>query len=110
MGSFDALRAIRQFEKQHLSFIRTMQDLEIVREIGFHQEAGKPLTLNQLLSLGIGSVPTVQRRLVQLKALGIVQPRRLAHDRRSFALLLSPQVLKTHASYVALVKKLCARV
>jgi hypothetical protein len=109
MGTFDTLRAIREFEKQHLSFIRTMEDLDIVREIGFHQEAGKPITLNELLALQIASVATVQRRLAELKAQAVVEPRPLNRDRRSFELLLSPAVLKAYASYIALLKKLARR-
>jgi len=103
---FAALRAIREFEREHLGFIRTIEDLDIVREIGFHQEAGEPLTLNGLFTLGIASPATVQRRLAQLKALGVVQPAPLARDRRSIALRLSPEVRKAYARYALLIREL----
>lgn len=104
MGLFDTLRALREFEKEHFPFVRTLEDHDILREIGFHQEAERPLTLKQLFLAGIGSVATVQRRLARLKALGVVQQRRVQHDRRAYELLLSPKVLKAYAQYRALLR------
>lgn len=105
MGSFQALSAIRQFEREHLSFAGTIEDLDIVREVGLRQEAGEPLTLSGLLALNLGSVATVQRRLARLRALEVIEQRPLARDRRSFALLLSGKVLKAYERYVVLMAK-----
>ena len=109
MGPFDDLRRIREFEKRELPFIRTIEDADIVREIGFHQKASQPLTLKELFALGIGSPATVQRKLARLKALGVVQQTRVDRDRRSFALLLSPSVQKAYARYLSLLKTLSRR-
>ena len=105
-GIFDTLRAIRDFEREELPFIRTIEDLDIVREIGFHQEAGQPLTLKQLYELQVGAVATIQRRLATLKKLGIVAQSRIDRDRRSFTLHLSPQVLRAYERYLALLRRL----
>jgi hypothetical protein len=109
MALFETLRTIRDFERRELPFIRTIEDVDLVREIGFHQEAGQPLTLTELFALGLASPATVQRRLAQLKALGVVQQSRLDRDRRSFALVLSPEVLKAYEKYLALLKRLGSR-
>jgi DNA-binding MarR family transcriptional regulator len=82
--------------------------LDIVREIGCHQEAGQPLTLKDLYTLRLGSVATVQRRLSQLKRLGVVAQDRIDRDRRSYALLLSPSALKAYARYISLIRALGA--
>lgn len=103
---FDTLRATRDFERRELPFIRTIEDLDIVREIGFHQEAGQPLTLKQLYDLQVGAVATIQRRLATLKELGIVEQSRIDRDRRSFTLHLSPQVMQAYEHYLALLRKL----
>ena len=105
-GVFDTLRAIRDFERRELPFIRTIEDLDIVREIGFHQEAGQPLTLKQLYDLQVGAVATIQRRLATLKKLGIVEQSRVDRDRRSFTLHLGPRVMLAYEHYLALLRKL----
>ena len=106
MSVFGALRVIREFERAELPFLRSIEDLDIVREIGFHHEAGQPLTPKQLYALGIGAVATVQRRLTQLKKLGVIEQVRVERDRRTSLLLLSPGVLQAYARYLALWTKL----
>jgi DNA-binding MarR family transcriptional regulator len=106
---FQALGAIRDFERAELSFIRTMEDLDIVREIGFHQEAGQPLTLKTLYTLRIGAAATIQRRLAALKKLGVVEQIPMERDRRSFALHLSPAALKAYERYLSLMRKISGR-
>ena len=92
---FTALRELRQFEKHHLPFLQTVEDCDLVREIGYRQAAGRPITLKEVMLLGVGSVPTVQRRLRRLRVLGVLKQRRCGHDRRAVELLLAPEVVKT---------------
>jgi len=91
---FERLRALRTFEKQHLGFLRTIEDHNLVREIGFHQAEGVPLTLKQLFLLDIGSVATVQRRLRRLKQLGVIEQRKSSDDGRAIELTLSAKTIK----------------
>jgi len=99
---FERLRALRVFEKQHLGFLRTIEDHNLVREIGYHQAEGRPLTLKQLFLLDVGSVATVQRRLRRLKQLGIVQQRRSAADRRAVELRLTAKAMRIFEKYGSL--------
>lgn len=102
MPVFERLRALREFERQHLHFISTLEDQHLVREIGYYQARGKPLTLKQLFLLDAGSIATIQRRLRRLRHLGVIQQRRLANDRRAVELLLSPKFVRLIRKYDAL--------
>ena len=93
----------RAYEKRHLQFLKTLEDRDLVCEIGFRQHA-KPMALKEALTLGIGSVATVQRRLRRLRQLGVIQQQRSQQDARAVELLLSPRVLKLFARYYELVK------
>jgi DNA-binding MarR family transcriptional regulator len=99
MRLFEKLRALRAFERQHLNFLGTVEDHDLIGEIGYHQAKGTPLTLKQLFLLDVGSVATVQRRLRRLKALGLVQHRRAPNDRRAVELTLSPKCIRIFAKY-----------
>ena len=105
MRVFERLRALRIFEKQQLGFLRTIEDHNLVREIGYHQAEGKPLTLKQLFLLDVGSVATVQRRLRRLKELGVVHQHRSTSDGRAVELTLSAKCLKLFERYEALFRK-----
>ena len=63
---FAKLRALREFERRHLKQLSTVEDLDLVCEIGFHQEKGQPLSIKQLYLLNLASVATIQRRLRRL--------------------------------------------
>ena len=99
MRVFERLRALRIYEKQHLSFLRTIEDHNLIREIGYHQVEGAPLTLKRLFLLDVGSVATIQRRLRRLKQLGVVHQRRSAADGRAIELTLAPSCLKLFKKY-----------
>jgi DNA-binding MarR family transcriptional regulator len=101
---FRQLRALRAFERRHLGFLQTLQDHDLVLEIGHGQAARKPLTLKQLLLHGFGSVATIQRRLRRLRRLGVVRQRRCAGDRRAIEILLSPKIQKVFALYADLLR------
>jgi hypothetical protein len=99
MQIFSQMRALAEFSRRHLPFLKTVEDQDLVREIGHHQAAGAPLTLTQLLVIGAGSRATVQRRLQRLKRLGVVLQSRSKIDRRVFQLALSPDCMKVFVKY-----------
>lgn len=96
---------MRDFERRNLGFLKTCEDHDLVFEIGWHQAQGKPLTVKQIFLLGLGSVPTVQRRLARLRRLGVIAQQRCEHDRRSVEVTLAPKVLKSFAQYQELLSR-----
>ena len=96
LKTFQALKASGDFRRHHMPFLKTLEDQDLVREIGYSQTAGHPLTLKQLFLHGISSVATVQRRLARLKRMGIVEQTRATHDRRILKLTLSQAALKVY--------------
>lgn len=105
MGVFTKLRNIRTFERRRLRFLRTMEDLDVLCEIGLHQEKGRPLTMKELHRLRLGSVPTMQRRLRRLRQFGAVASRRTERDGRAVELKITPRALKLFNRYAALLAK-----
>jgi DNA-binding MarR family transcriptional regulator len=93
---FQRLAQISAFRREHLPFIRTLEDLDLVREIALHQMMGEPATLKTLFLKGIASVATVQRRLDRLKRLGVVEQGKAEHDKRLVRLTLSPPVWRIY--------------
>lgn len=106
MTIFRNLSKLRAFEKNHLPFLVTLEDFDIVRIIGLHQERDQPLLLKQLYLESICSYATMTRRLGKLRALGIVLAHPSQGDRRAMSLALSPQVQKTYGRYGSLLKTL----
>lgn len=101
MEVFAKLRALRDFERRHLPFLQTVQDLDLVVEIGLYELHGRSLTLKQLYLAGIGGVATIERRLARLKRHGVVIYRTSKEDRRHRELTLSRMVRKAFALYGA---------
>jgi len=93
---FARLTQISEFRRRHLPFIQTLEDLDLVREIGLHQSQGRSATLKILLLRAVASVATVQRRLSRLKRLGVVHQFKAKHDKRLATLTLSPAVWRTY--------------
>lgn len=108
MKVFAHLRATRTFRRRHLGFLETREDHDIVQEIGYHEEAGKPLTLKQLQMMGITSLPTLQRRLRRLRDVGAVVSRRMDGDARAVELTLSSKVMRTYHRYGDLIRRMNA--
>jgi hypothetical protein len=94
------LRSLRAFQRRHLHCLRTIEDLDLVCEIGHYQGQRRPLTLKQVYLLGIGTVPTIQRRLRHLRRAGCVQQRRGEGDRRTMELTLAPRLLQVFSRSV----------
>jgi DNA-binding MarR family transcriptional regulator len=96
------LLAGRAFERAHLPFVVTLEERDLICEIGHRQARGAPLSMKQVFLLGIGSVATVQRRLRRLRRLGAIQQKRREDDRRTVEVTLTPKVLKVFATYDSL--------
>jgi DNA-binding MarR family transcriptional regulator len=99
MKLFTGLKKIREFERQHLPFLKSIVDLDIVIEIGYAEEQEQPLTLKQLFLLNIRSRTTVRRKLRRLIDQGIVMRRKHANDHRSSLLTISASSVKLLARY-----------
>lgn len=93
----------RAFERKNLQFLETLEDRDLLYEIG-HRQLTQPLTLKEALLLGFGSIATVQRRLRRLRELGAIQTRRSTSDGRAVELLLSPRVLRLFEQYAEVCK------
>jgi len=64
MKTFHVLKELHEFRRRHLPFLKTVEDMELVREIGLHQARGRPLNALKTLFLeGIGSIATVSATL-----------------------------------------------
>jgi DNA-binding MarR family transcriptional regulator len=99
MKLFTGLKKIREFERRHLPFLRSVIDFDIVIEIGYAEEQGQPLTLKQLLLLDICSRTTVRRKLATLIEQGIIIRRKHANDHRSSLLMIAPSGVKLLSKY-----------
>ena len=102
MRVFKKLRSLRTFERKQLRFLRTMEDLDVLCEIGLHQESGRPLTMKELHRMHLGSVPTMQRRLRRLRQFGAVASKRTERDGRAVELRITPRALKLFNRYATL--------
>jgi len=102
---FMALRALRALEKRNVPYLRTLEDRDLLCEIGYHQAGGRPLCLKQVLLLGLGSASTVQRqirRLVQAGAISLMPSR---SDGRMLEVTLTPAALRGFATLARLAPK-----
>jgi DNA-binding MarR family transcriptional regulator len=99
MKLFTGLKKIREFERGQLPFLNSVFDFDIVIEIGYEEEHGRPLTLKQLYLLDICSRGTMRRKLASLVAQGIVVRRKHPGDRRASLLVISPGTLKLLNKY-----------
>jgi len=100
--TFKTLKAARDFTRRHLDFVATLEDFDLLCEIGLHQENGAPLTMKELMRLEITSAATLQRRLRHLKARGAIIQTRSREDARVAEISLSPRVQKAFARCVDL--------
>jgi hypothetical protein len=99
MKLFAGLRKIREFEKLQLPFIKSVVDFDIVVEIGYAEEVGKPLSLKRFHLLNICSRTTIRRKLLRLVQQGVVIRRKDPTDQRATLLVVSPSAVKTLGKY-----------
>lgn len=97
MKIFEKLNSIRAYQRAHLQFLESLEDYDIVCEIGAAQESGKFMTAKQLLLCGLGAPATLRRRLERMVKMGIVTKRRNLHDGRMAELRLAPDILRSYA-------------
>ena len=93
------LCGIREFERQHLAFLETILDRDLVCAIAAHEAARAPLTMKRLALLDLGSLATVQRRLRRLRRLGAIRLTRSRADGRVTELRLAPKSLDALARF-----------
>ena len=105
MKIFKKLRRLRAIQSRYLSSLETLEDVDIVRAIGFFQETGHPLTFKLLSLENIASPATIQRRLGRLKRLGVVVQKPSKHDKRSFELAVSPEIRKIYQRKASLLRR-----
>ena len=94
---FEKLNKIRAYQRANLPFLESLEDYDIICEIGNAQEAGTFTTAKQLLLYQLGAPATLRRRLERMVKLGVVTKARNAQDGRMAELRLAPDVLKTYA-------------
>jgi hypothetical protein len=99
MKLFTGLKKIREFERRHLPFLKSIVDFDIVIEIGYAQEQEQPLTVKQLFLLSISSRTTVRRKLARLIEQGIVMRRKHAKDHRTSLLIISHSTVNRLSKY-----------
>jgi DNA-binding MarR family transcriptional regulator len=99
MKLFTGLKKIREFERLQLPFLRSVYDFDIVIEIGFEEEQGRPISLKQLYLRNICSRGTIRRKLAKLIDDGIVNRRKQPTDKRASLLVISPVTLKLLNKY-----------
>jgi DNA-binding MarR family transcriptional regulator len=105
LKTFRALKESGEYRRKHLPFLQTLEDQDLLREIGFNEAVRRPIGLKQLLMRGIASPATVQRRLNRLKRLGMVAQSRAAHDKRVAKLTLTPLARKLHLGWIRALRK-----
>jgi DNA-binding MarR family transcriptional regulator len=102
LALFDKLRELRAFEREHLQFLKTIEDYALVGEVAYRQASGTPLTMNAVLRLELGSVATMQRQLRRLRQAGVISVERSEGDRRVVIVRLTPKAMKSLTAYAEL--------
>lgn len=89
MNLFAGFRKMRDLERRHLPFARSLIEFDLVIEIGYHEERGNLLTLKHLLTLGICARTTLRRKLNGLVDRGVIIRTRRESDGRAVVLRVS---------------------
>jgi DNA-binding MarR family transcriptional regulator len=108
MKLFTGLKKIREFERFQLPFLKSIIDFDIVIEIGYEEEHGRPLTLKRLYLLEICSRGTTRRKLAALITQGIVARRKHPSDKRASLLVISPGTVKLLNKYSGMLTSISA--
>jgi DNA-binding MarR family transcriptional regulator len=91
---FAGLRKLRDLERKHLPFARSLAEFDLIIEIGYHEERGKALTYKHLLTLGFCARTTLNRRLNGLVEQGVITRTRSARDARAVVLGVSKSAMQ----------------
>jgi DNA-binding MarR family transcriptional regulator len=108
MKLFAGLRKIRELQKVHLPFVHSIIDFDIIIEIGYAEEVGKPFTVKQFYLLDICSRSTVRRKLATLVDQGVVVRRDHANDKRAKLLLIAAPTVKLLTRYSGALRSVSA--
>jgi DNA-binding MarR family transcriptional regulator len=108
MKLFSGLKKIREFERIQMPFLKSVIDFDIVIEIGYEEERGRPLTLKGLYLLELCSRGTMRRKLAALIAEGIIARRKDPGDNRASLLEISPTTVKLLGKYGGLLTSISA--
>jgi hypothetical protein len=99
MKLFTGLRKLRELQRTHVPFIRGILEYDIVIEIGFAEELGRPITLKRLFLLNISSPSTVRRKLGQLVKEGTIIRQKTEKDQRSSVLSVAAPAVRAFGKY-----------
>ena len=99
MKLFAGLRKIREIQRQQLPFLKSIIDFDIIIEIGFAEEQGRPLNLKQLFLLNICARTTLRRKLAILIDNGFVVRRKHDNDGRASFLIIASSGVKMLTKY-----------
>jgi DNA-binding MarR family transcriptional regulator len=91
---FTELRSLRELERKHLPFARSLAEFDLIIEIGYHEERGTPLTYKHLVTLGFSGRSTLNRRLNGLVEQGVLFRARSESDGRSVVLGISKSAMQ----------------
>lgn len=94
MNTFRKLKIIRTYIGR-IPKLNSMQDFDIVLELGFAQRSGQPLTLKRLMLLNLASSATLRRHLNRLVTNGTVIKKAAASDHRNIELTISDETIET---------------
>lgn len=97
MTIFGKLHALRAQQREHMPYLKSLEDLDLVCAIGCAQERGNPVSPSALLAMGLGATATVRRRLTRLINQDIVVRRADAGDGRRIKVQLSAKAFKSYA-------------
>ncbi len=89
----------REFERKHLRFISSLEDLDLLWAIGYGEQSGHPLGLKELVLAEFGSAKTLQRRLDRLKDRGVVLHRQSLDDGRRIEFFLTSRTMQLLEAY-----------
>lgn len=106
MMIFHKLGRLAAYERQHMRFIQTNEDRDILVAIGRANETGKPIGLKQLVLASGIATSTLIRRLKRLMASGVVSWERQDADGRMVSYCLSAATQRSFDRYVKLAQTL----
>lgn len=105
MNVFARLKKIREFTRASLPGVSSIEDFDIVLEIGASQESGQPMNPKRLALLEIASPATVNRRLNRLVELGIIIKQVSQRDGRLIELRIAPDIVQIYRAYARLLQR-----
>jgi hypothetical protein len=100
---FLAKTLFREFERKHLAFVGTLEDLDLVWAIGYGQKSGHPVGLKELVLADFGAPSTVQRRLNRLRSRKAIVQRVSIEDARRVEFHLTEETIHRLEAYKAFI-------